>query len=456
MANKTMHHVIIGDDTYEIVDQYAREHGAEIDATLTQTGKAADAKAVGDALQNVSGVPSSVRTAMLTLFQKAAYIEEGVDDEIAIIQSWASAVTAITLSASAISINGATASQLIATTNPAGGIVTWESSDLAVATVSSTGLVTGVGNGTCTITARSGDVSATCTATVTGFATLTGIDAVYTQSGTVYDTASLNSLRSDLVVTASYDNSTTAVITDYVLSGTLTAGTSTITVSYGGFTDTFIVVVVPAGITLYDYVTGTASGSSTNRVVKTDIVLNPSGCAYDVELRFKPLSTMPDSSGGQPILGCRNTASTTTTDAFAFYSTKSIIGYHIFGEDTSQTIPVIADAINTLSWNFVDGATSTLTLNGTDYSFGPMSASSMTVSKQPLYLFGTNKGGTVATGSNTHCLQVGEIKIKNQSGVLLYDFKPGYNSTTSKYGFYEAVNGNFYYANSVLTAGNWS
>lgn len=27
MANKTMHHVVIGGDTYEIVDQYAREHG---------------------------------------------------------------------------------------------------------------------------------------------------------------------------------------------------------------------------------------------------------------------------------------------------------------------------------------------------------------------------------------------------------------------------------------------
>jgi hypothetical protein len=45
------------------------------------------------------------------------------------------------------------------------------------------------------------------------------------------------------VVTASYDDSTTAVITDYVLNGTVAEGTSTITVSYGGFTDTFSVTV---------------------------------------------------------------------------------------------------------------------------------------------------------------------------------------------------------------------
>lgn len=76
-------------------------------------------------------------------------------------------------------------------------------------------------------------------------ATLTGISAVYTQSGTVYSTDSLDSLKADLVVTASYDDGTTATVasTDYTLSGTLTAGTSTVTVSYGGKTTTFTVTV---------------------------------------------------------------------------------------------------------------------------------------------------------------------------------------------------------------------
>lgn len=72
---------------------------------------------------------------------------------------------------------------------------------------------------------------------------LVSISAVYTQSGTVYDTDTLDSLKDDLVVTATYEDSTTAVVTDYTLSGTLTAGTSTITVSYGGKTTTFSVTV---------------------------------------------------------------------------------------------------------------------------------------------------------------------------------------------------------------------
>ena len=72
---------------------------------------------------------------------------------------------------------------------------------------------------------------------------LVRISAVYTQSGTVYDTASLDDLKADLVVTAHYDNATTQVITNYTLSGTLTEGTSTITVTFGGKTTTFNVTV---------------------------------------------------------------------------------------------------------------------------------------------------------------------------------------------------------------------
>lgn len=74
-------------------------------------------------------------------------------------------------------------------------------------------------------------------------ATLVSITAVYTQSGTVYDTTTLDDLKSDLVVTATYDDSTTATVTTYTLSGTLAVGTSTITVTYEGKTDTFDVIV---------------------------------------------------------------------------------------------------------------------------------------------------------------------------------------------------------------------
>lgn len=87
-------------------------------------------------------------------------------------------------------------------------------------------------------------------------ADLVSISAVYTQSGTVYDSDTLNSLKSDLVVTAHYSDSTTQTVTDYTLSGTLAEGTSTITVSYGGQTTTFNVTVteyVDPRVLLYNW-----------------------------------------------------------------------------------------------------------------------------------------------------------------------------------------------------------
>lgn len=183
-----------------------------------------------------------MRAAIYTLLNSAAYIVTGLTDEIAVIQSWASEVTAITLDQSTISISGATTALLTATTTPSGGAVAWSSSNTAVATVDGNGLVTGVSNGTATITASCGDHSATCTATVSGFVELTSISAVYS-GGTVVAPANLDDLKADLVVTATYNNSTTETVasTDYTLSGTLEDGTCTITVIYSGLTCTFTV-----------------------------------------------------------------------------------------------------------------------------------------------------------------------------------------------------------------------
>ena len=72
---------------------------------------------------------------------------------------------------------------------------------------------------------------------------LSSISAVYTQSSTVYTNDSLDSLKTDLVITAHYSDSTTAVVTNYTLSGTLVEGTSTITATYGDKTTTFNVTV---------------------------------------------------------------------------------------------------------------------------------------------------------------------------------------------------------------------
>lgn len=217
------------------------------DATTATAGQApiADGQggwAWGD-IEAGDSVPTSVRQAILALFQNGVYTRDDMSDEVAVIQSWATEITAISVSPTTLNINSTSQQTIVATTQPAGGAVTWSSSDESIATVSG-GVVTPTGiNGTCTITASCGGKSATCAVTISGFATLLSISAVYTQSGAVYDTDTLDSLKSNLVVTANYDDDRSVPVTGYTLSGTLTVGTSTITVSYGGYTDTFNVTV---------------------------------------------------------------------------------------------------------------------------------------------------------------------------------------------------------------------
>ena len=59
----------------------------------------------------------------------------------------------------------------------------------------------------------------------------------------MYEGDSLDSLKPDLVVTAHFSDSSTQTIITYALSGTLEAGTSTITATYSEKTTTFTVLV---------------------------------------------------------------------------------------------------------------------------------------------------------------------------------------------------------------------
>lgn len=81
---------------------------------------------------------------------------------------------------------------------------------------------------------------------------LDSITAVFNQNGAaIYDTNNLDSLKPYLVVNANYADGSTVAVSDYVLSGTLTVGNCTITVSYGGKITTFVVKC----IAYFDHVT---------------------------------------------------------------------------------------------------------------------------------------------------------------------------------------------------------
>ena len=78
-----------------------------------------------------------------------------------------SSVTALSISPTTSSITVGNTATITPTTTPSGKPVVWASSNTRVATVSSTGVVTGVAAGTAVVTCTAGSYSASCTVTVT-------------------------------------------------------------------------------------------------------------------------------------------------------------------------------------------------------------------------------------------------------------------------------------------------
>lgn len=120
---------------------------------------------------------------------------------------------------------------------------------------------------------------------------LDSISAVFTPgTHVVYDTDSLDSLKPYLTVTATYQGGQTATVasSNYTLAGTLTAGTSTITVSYGGKTATFDVVV--STHVLYSL----ENRSFSNESIDTGVVLldedRDFSIAFDASITSNPTS----------------------------------------------------------------------------------------------------------------------------------------------------------------------
>ena len=117
--------------------------------------------------------------------------------------------------------------------------------------------------------------------------TLTGITALYNGTATIDYTTPIEDLKTDLTVTAQYSDDTSIPVTDYELSGTLTANTSAITVTWEDETTTF---TVTSFAVFTDVAAMTAFLSSQDS--------NTAATAYNIRLN---VATLPWSSSGQAL-----------------------------------------------------------------------------------------------------------------------------------------------------------
>jgi len=171
-------------------------------------------------------------------------------------------------------------------------------------------------------------------------ANLVSISAVYTQSGAVYDTASLDDLKPDLVVTANYDDGTSEAVTNYTLSGTLSVGTSTVTVSYGGKTTAFSVTVTHY-VQQYPvtYSLTNVTSSNTSQTVGE-------GESYTTVLSAQTSGYMPDNvvvtMGGVTLDNAYNASNYTitiaeVTGAITITASETLIPPHNYLDDAIKT-----------------------------------------------------------------------------------------------------------------------
>ncbi len=133
---------------------------------------------------------------------------------------------------------------------PMSGTITWSSSDASVVTVAATGLVTAIQNGTTTVTATSGSLSATVTATVEQIATVIAVISGDGQTATVGQ-----ALTEALVVRADDAGGTAVVGVDLafaVTSGGGTVGSSTATSDAQGLASTTWTLGTTAGLQQVD------------------------------------------------------------------------------------------------------------------------------------------------------------------------------------------------------------
>ena len=403
-----------------------------------------------EAAQQLTLSDNDVKLALLQIAKKVPYIDEhGQDYYDALEDALYPPVraTSVTLDKASLVFSVLNATDtLIATVSPNNvedDTVYWGSSDTSVAVVAE-GTVLSTGVGSATITAICGTKKATCSVTVAS-ATLTGIEATYTQSGTVYPTTSLDDLKNDLVVVASWSNGTTSIVpsADYTLSGTLALGTSTITVTYGEETDTFSVTVsspVPSGYTQVEYLNSTANTSTTQSYVNTGIAFdNPSVATLYVDFQENTNSSI---SAGYAI-GMRQKGST---------ASNNYIGWGIRLVDHtsvgawSGTPGVQIDNLESYARHKVTATWSStaLTIQEEGGEVHTSTQSTRAIGQYPICLFGI-KHVTQATGGTPYVIN-GKIysAVAWQDGQKIMELYPCKRDSDSKPGFYDVVNNAFY------------
>ena len=304
--------------------------------------------------------------------------------------------------------------------------VSWNSSTIADATVSASGLVTGVAAGSATITATLNSVSGSTSVTVNA-PTITaisvapdnltlpiGVSEQYTASA-IYSDGSIQDLVAG--VTWSSSNPTVASIDGNGLANTLSGGTSTITATFGAFTDSSTITIVPASL-----LSITVTPATVSMAAGTQQQFTATGIFSDGSTQVLTSATWSSSSASVTVdangLGQAVAAgsSTITVTSGTVSGTASV---------TVTGATLVSLTIAPLNSSMPEGATKQFTATGTfsDTSTQDMTATALWSSTDASVATIDNTGlaSSVVDGTTTITASVGPISASTNLTVSVVD-----------------------------------
>ena len=245
-----------------------------------------------------------------------------------------------------------------------------------------------------------------------------------TQTNLVYKQDSLDSLKPDLVVTGHWSNGTTTTISTYTLSGTLSVGTSAVTVTYQGKTTTFNVTVINP----YQYVEYIENPSDANSWIELNVV--PSNT-----FGFKATVALAERSGDVFVFGTREVANGRIILGINGSTVRPYLGW---GSGSSASNPTVSwDASFVAELNYKNSRTGKV--NNTTVFQNALEALSFTPTWNYIVL-GSKSTSGVASGKQQK-LYAMEITV---GSLVVMNLKPCYRTSDNAIGLYDELNGIFY------------
>lgn len=277
----------------------------------------------------------------------------------------------------------------------------------------------------------------------------------------------IDSLKEYITVKYFENSSSTGTVipaAQYTLSGTLSAGSNMIRVTYSGTSSSFVVnavgIVVPETYERKDYIkiVDSYNGSSTKpsgAMLRINVGGNLNQLSYYADFYLEDFYETA-TSGGYCLFGGRSDSGSASSVALYYHPGTRNMGCHVHGvdptppSDTEQTF-----TIGNINHTYlINRATSPSVVGANDKEYSVNWANDNVVNS-PLNYF-TNMVLTSSASYLTRHLRNGVVEIKNVSSETVHYLIPVIRKTDNVIGIYDGVTGQFVTTDTVsyATIGN--